>query len=151
MGVLITLILLLDQSIKIWVKTSFGHTPVNIFGDWFRMIYVENTGMAFGTTFGSGIWPKLTLSLLRVCAIVFIFFYLRKKIREGVSVEFTIIGSLILAGAIGNLLDSMFYDFIFTFDPCYYYNFQEGSHIYYNCDYIGQVELRPKGFLLGMW
>ena len=149
MGVIITLILVLDQVIKIWVKTTFDHTPVNVFGQWFRMVYVENSGMAFGTTFGSGIWPKLTLSILRIAVIIAIFIYLYRKIKEGVKIEFIVVSSIILAGAIGNLLDSMFYDYLFTFDPCYYYNFQPGSGIFYNCDFIGQVELRPKGFLLG--
>lgn len=147
-GALIALILLLDQTIKIWVKSSFDHTPINVFGEWFRMVYVENPGMAFGTTFGAGIWPKLTLSLLRVFAIGAITYFLIKKIKEGVSTEFVIVGALILSGATGNLLDSMFYDYIFAFDPCYYYNFQEGSKIYHECGFMGTVEIRPQGFLL---
>jgi signal peptidase II len=113
------------------------------------MIYVENPGMAFGTTFGAGIWPKLTLSLLRIGAIVAIVIYIIKKIKAGVSTEFVIVAGLVLSGATGNLIDSMFYDFFFQFDPCYYYNFQEGSGIYHQCDFFGKVEIRPKGFLFG--
>lgn len=148
-GALVALILLIDQVIKIWVKSTFDHTPINVFGEWFRMIYVENPGMAFGTTFGAGIWPKLTLSLLRVGAITAISIYIYRKIKEGVTLEFVIVAGLVLSGAIGNLIDSMFYDFIFTFDPCYYYNFQEGSGIYHSCDFFGKVEVRPQGFLMG--
>ncbi|MBN9292661.1 MAG: signal peptidase II [Flavobacteriia bacterium] len=147
-GAFIALILLIDQLVKFWVKGSFDHTPINIFGNWFRMVYVENPGMAFGTTFGSGIWPKLTLSILRIAAISAITLFIIRKIKEGVTTEFVIVGSLILGGATGNLLDSMFYDFIFPFDPCYYYNFQEGSGIFHDCKFLGQVEIRPKGFLL---
>lgn len=148
-GALVALILLLDQATKIWVKSTFDHTPINIFGSWFRMIYVENPGMAFGTTFGAGIWPKLILSLLRIGAITAIIIYITRKIKEGVSLEFVIVAGLVLSGAVGNLIDSMFYDFIFKFDPCYYYNFQEGSGIYHNCDFFGKVEVRPRGFLFG--
>ncbi len=148
-GALVALILLIDQVIKIWVKSSFDNTPINIFGEWFRMVYVENPGMAFGTTFGAGIWPKLTLSLLRIGAIIAIIFYVLKRIKEGVSTEFVIVGGLVLSGALGNLVDSMFYDFIFTFDPCYYYNFQEGSGIFNDCQFFGKVEVRPQGFLMG--
>lgn len=148
-GALVALILVIDQVIKIWVKSSFDNTPINIFGEWFRMIYVENPGMAFGTTFGAGIWPKLTLSLLRIAAIVAITIYIFKRIKEGVTTEFVIVGGLVLSGAIGNLVDSMFYDFIFTFDPCYYYNFQEGSGIFHDCAFFGKVEVRPQGLLMG--
>lgn len=148
-GALVALILLIDQAVKIWVKSTFDHTPINIFGEWFRMIYVENPGMAFGTTFGAGVWPKLTLSILRIVAISAITFYIFKKIKEGVSTEFVIVGGMILSGAVGNLIDSMLYDFIFTFDPCYYYNFQEGSGIFHSCGFFGEVEIRPQGFLMG--
>lgn len=149
-GALVALILFIDQVVKIWVKSTFeDSTPINIFGEWFRMVYVENPGMAFGTTFGAGMWPKLTLSLLRIGAITAIFIYLFKKIKSGVSTEFVIVGALVLSGAIGNLIDSMLYDFIFKFDPCDYYNFQEGSKIFHECDFYGKVEIRPRGFLLG--
>lgn len=148
LGIIVFLILILDQSIKFWVKSTFDQTPINVFGDWFRMIYVENPGMAFGTTFGAGIWPKLILSILRIGAITAIIFYLLKKLKTENNLELAIVGAFILGGAAGNLLDSMFYDFIFPFDPCYYYNFQEGSKIFYNCSFLGEVEIRPKGFLL---
>lgn len=149
LSAIVVAILLIDQIFKIWVKSTFDQSPVNLIGDWFRMIYVENPGMAFGTTFGSGAWPKLSLSVLRIVAITFISIYIIKQIKQQVSLEFVIVGGMILGGATGNLLDSMLYDFIFQFDPCYYYNFQEGSGILQDCGLFGQVEVRPHGFLLG--
>ena len=61
--IIVTAILALDQIIKIYVKTNFGpNESVPIFGDWFVMHYTENPGMAFGTTFGSSIWAKLSIT-----------------------------------------------------------------------------------------
>lgn len=147
--IIVFAILVVDQLFKIWVKSTFDHSPINLIGEWFRMVYVENPGMAFGTTFGSGIWPKLTLSILRIVAIIFISNYILKLIKKGVSIEFVIVGALILGGATGNLLDSMLYDFIFPFDPCYFYNFQEGSGVFHDCALYGTMEIRQHGFLLG--
>ena len=68
-GALIALILFLDQWLKIWVKTSFaqsGEDYIDLAGTWLRLTYVENQGMAFGTTFGSSIWAKLSLSILNL-------------------------------------------------------------------------------------
>lgn len=149
LGIIVFSILLIDQLLKLWVKSTFDQSPVNLLGNWFRMVYVENPGMAFGTTFGSGPWPKLTLSTLRITAIILIVLYIIKQIKLKVNTEFIIIAALILGGATGNLLDSMFYDFIFPFDPCYYYNFQEGSGILHSCTNYGLIEIRPHGFLMG--
>ena len=150
-GAVVALILLLDQVIKIWVKTSFDITddPVNIAGDWFRLIYVENQGMAFGTTFGSSIWAKLALSIFRIIAICGIGYYLVKQARAGMRTEFLIAIGFIFAGATGNLLDSMFYDFIFPYDPCISFNHLTGSGIKSDCGFFGQIETRHTGFLLG--
>ena len=72
-GIVVFLVLLLDQAIKIYVKTSFSSNESHfIFGEWFGLNYIENPGMAFGKTFGSEIWHKLALSLFRVTAIIFI-------------------------------------------------------------------------------
>lgn len=148
-GAVVALILLLDQLIKIWVKSTFTGEPVNIFGDWFRMVYVENPGMAFGTTFGGGIWGKLALSLFRIAAIIAIIYYMLKQARSGVKLEFLLVLGLVLAGATGNLLDSMFYDFIFPYDPCYSFNMHPGSGIWSDCGIYGKVETRQTGFLFG--
>ncbi|MDX1653032.1 MAG: signal peptidase II [Brumimicrobium sp.] len=150
------LVLLIDQIVKIWVKTSFDYDDpsVNLLGDWFQLNYVENQGMAFGATLGGGIWGKLILSLFRLIAIVAITIYILKQIRRAVRLEFLIVTGLVLAGAMGNLLDSMFYDFIFShqFDPCIPYNQLEGSGIWAECSYYGYtepVEIRHRGFLFG--
>lgn len=142
------LILFLDQWIKFWAKGSLmTEGPVNIFGDWFRLVYVENPGMAFGYTFGAGIWAKLALSIFRLFAVFVIIYYIIKKARENTKLEVLIVLGLVLAGTAGNLIDSMFYDFIFPFDPCYTYNLQEGSGIWRECGIFGKVEVRPTGFL----
>jgi len=114
--------------------------------------YTENPGMAFGQTFGASMWAKLSLSLFRIVAIGLIVRYLWKQMKQGVSREFLIVVSLVLAGATGNLLDSMFYDLFFTLDPCVPFNQLAGSGHKAVChaghfDYA--VELRHQGFLFG--
>jgi signal peptidase II len=154
-GALIALILFLDQWLKIWVKTSFaqsGEDYYNLAGSWLRLTYVENQGMAFGTTFGSSIWSKLSLSIFRVFAIGGIAWYWYKEAKAGRKLEFLIAIGFVFAGAVGNLIDSMFYDFIFKFDPCLIYNQLQGSGIQAVChtkflDY--PVEVRKQGFLFG--
>ena len=76
------------------------------------MEYTENQGMAFGTTFGASKWAKLSLSIFRIVAIVAISVYLVQQAKRYMKLEFLIAIGLILAGATGNLIDSMFYDFI---------------------------------------
>lgn len=150
-------ILLLDQIVKIWIKTSFAFDDpsVPLLGDWFQLNFVENQGMAFGTQLGGGMWGKLTLSIFRIVAIAAIIYYILKQIKKtDVKLEFLIVSGLVLAGATGNLFDSMFYDFIFRdyFDPCISYNQVEGSGIFQECNYYGyteMVEVRHRGFLFG--
>ncbi|MDD2982143.1 MAG: signal peptidase II [Crocinitomicaceae bacterium] len=149
-GIIVALILILDQCLKIWVKTTFDNEPINLLGEWFRMVYVENPGMAFGTTFGGGIWGKLALSLFRIAAIVGLAYYWMKQSKAGAKLEFLIVIGLIFAGALGNLIDSMFYDYIFVYEPCYSYNLHEGSGIWSDCGtFWGKVETRQTGFLFG--
>lgn len=148
-GAVVALILLLDQLIKVWIKTSFTEDSVNIFGDWFRLIYVENPGMAFGTTFGSGMWAKLALSIFRIVAITGIAIYWFKQAKAGMKLEFLIAIGFIFAGATGNLIDSMVYDFIFPYDPCMIFNQMPGSGIVSDCGFLGEIETRHTGFLLG--
>lgn len=154
-SVVILFILLLDQVIKIWIKSNFQYTDpeIPLLGDWFVLNYVENQGMAFGTTLGSGAWGKLLLSVFRIFAIGAIIYYLYKQIKANAPLEFLIVIGLVLAGATGNLLDSMFYDFIFEFDPCLSFNHLEGSGNFGECEYfegyVETFELRNKGFLFG--
>jgi signal peptidase II len=151
----ILFVLILDQVFKIWIKSTFQYTDpsIPILGDWFVLNYVENQGMAFGTTLGSGAWGKLLLSLFRIVAIGAIVYYLIKQIKDGARLEFLIVIGLILAGATGNLIDSMFYDYIFEFDPCLSFNQLEGSGNFGECVYFEgyseTVELRNTGFLYG--
>jgi signal peptidase II len=114
--------------------------------------YTENPGMAFGQTFGASMWAKLSLSLFRIVAIGLIIRYLLKQIKLGTSKEFLIVVSLVLAGATGNLLDSMFYDLFFNIDPCIPFNQLAGSGHKAICHaghFNYAVELRHQGFLFG--
>jgi signal peptidase II len=149
-GALVALILLLDQLVKIYVKTHFQPgDSVNVFGDWFVIEYIENQGMAFGTTFGNQIWHKLALSIFRIFAIGGICYYWYQQAKAGVRREFLVAIGLILAGATGNLIDSMFYDYAFPYDPCMGYNHLEGSGVYADCGFFGKIETKHRGFLLG--
>ncbi len=146
----VLIILIVDQAVKIWVKSSFEPDEhVNVFGDWFRMYYIENQGMAFGTTFGASIWSKLGLSIFRIFAIGGIAYYFWKQLQKGVRTELLLAIGLIFAGATGNLIDSALYDFIFTYDPCLSFNHLEGSGVVSDCGIFGKIETRHTGFLLG--
>jgi signal peptidase II len=149
-GAIVALILLLDQLIKIYVKTHFSPGEVvPVFGDWFVLDYTENPGMAFGTTFGSAKWHKLALSIFRIIAITGICYFWYQQAKMGAKRGFLISLGLILAGATGNLIDSMFYDFVFHYNPCMPFNYLEGSGIISDCGMFGQIETRHTGFLLG--
>lgn len=152
-GGIIFLILLIDQLLKIYVKTHFqlGETHP-VIGNWFVMEYIENRGMAFGTSFGNKAWHKLALSIFRIAAVIALIYYWIKKAKEGMKLSFLLPLGLIIAGAMGNLLDSMYYDFYFHYDPCFPYNIQEGSGIWVDCNVWGfpeRLETKPQGFLFG--
>lgn len=149
-GGIVAAILLIDQIVKIYVKTHFlPNDSVPVFGDWFKLYYVENQGMAFGTTFGSGGWAKLGLSIFRIIAIIGIGYYWFKQAQRGARRELLLAIGLVFAGAFGNLIDSMFYDFIFPYDPCNnHFNQLEGSGIH-DCLSNPMLETRRTGFLFG--
>ena len=107
-------ILLADQALKFYIKTHYylGEEH-NIIGNWFRLHFVENEGMAWGWQFG-GDFGKIILTLFRMVAVILGTFYLRSIIRKRYHWGFIICASLIYAGALGNLLDSMFYSLIFS-------------------------------------
>jgi len=108
------LILLIDQIIKILVKTGmFLYQDIPVFGDWFIIKFIENNGMAFGVDL-PGDYGKLALSIFRIIAIIGIIFYMRHLIREKAPNGLLIAMSFILAGAIGNIIDSAFYGLIFN-------------------------------------
>lgn len=113
--VLVVLLLIVDQVIKILVKTrmSIGQS-IHVAGDWFQILFIENNGMAFGLQFGEN-WGKLVLSLCRLVLIVLIVLYLRKLLKRPGTPRGVLIGlAAILCGAIGNMIDSMFYGLIFS-------------------------------------
>ncbi len=112
----IAAVLVIDQAFKIYIKTHFElGEEVSVLGDWFRLHFVENNGMAFGMQL-AGSWGKMALSLFRLCAIAIIGWYLVKLCRNREDVArpgFVACVSLVLAGAIGNIIDSVFYGVIF--------------------------------------
>jgi len=105
-------ILTLDQAFKIYVKTHFHlGESVDVFS-WFKLSFVENPGMAYGINFG-GIIGKYILSTVRIALVIGIFIMLKKWASRGVSNFLIIPMSMIFAGAVGNLIDGMFYGLIF--------------------------------------
>ena len=83
-------------------------------GTWFKLHFIENKGMAFGMTILDAPVGKLILTLFRLLAVVFGFFLLKRFVNKGAHKGLIICGSLILAGALGNLIDSIFYGMIFS-------------------------------------
>lgn len=103
-------VIVIDQIIKVQVKTHFVlHESVQV-TDWFQLLFTENRGMAFGMDFIGTFF----LSLFRVVAIVFFFLLLLKKIKGREAYGLIVCLSLVIAGAVGNLIDNMFYGLIFT-------------------------------------
>ncbi len=113
--ILILLILVVDQLIKIYVKTHFAiGDDVKVLGlDWFRIHFLENKGMAFGMSFGNTI-GKFLLTLIRVVLSVAIFIYMNKLIKKGEKKIIIYSFALIFAGAVGNIIDCLFYGIIFN-------------------------------------
>ena len=118
-GTLITLFVVLllvaDQAIKFAVKLNMTiGESIPVFGNWFQICFIENNGMAFGMQFGGSL-GKLALSLFRVVLIGFIIVYLRKLIKKADTPTGILVGfSLVLVGAIGNVVDCLFYGEIFS-------------------------------------
>lgn len=112
---LIFFILLLDQTLKIWVKLNM---PLGDYFEvlglsWFHIHFIENPGMAFGIEWG-GEYGKLALSLFRIVAISFIGYMLYKLVKQEASFIVLTSIALIFAGAVGNILDSVFYGLVFS-------------------------------------
>jgi signal peptidase II len=110
---LILLILAADQALKFYIKLNYyvGEEHVMV-GDWFRLHFVENEGMAWGWKFGGDI-GKIALTLFRLAAVIWGSFLIRDFIQKKYSNGFLICAALIYAGALGNLIDSLFYGVIF--------------------------------------
>ncbi len=105
-------VLFIDQCIKLYIKANYPIGEVHRFFDWCRITFTENPGMAWGLEFG-GDYGKLALSLFRVAAVIAGAFYIKKIVSEGEHKGFIVCVSLILAGALGNILDSAFYGLLF--------------------------------------
>jgi signal peptidase II len=113
-------ILAIDQWVKYYIKTHFYlGEEINVIGDWFRLHFTENYGMAFGMEFG-GKTGKLLLTFFRIAAIGFIVWYLISLIKKQTSIAYITSWTLILAGAIGNLIDSIFYGVWFGYDTWFH-------------------------------
>ena len=113
-GVIVAIIFL-DQLLKIWVKTHLllGET-VPVLGNWFNLYFIENEGMAFGISLGQN-FGKLMLSLLRIALVVVLCWYMHKQIKKDrMDGLILTIFCLIIAGALGNIVDCLFYGIIFN-------------------------------------
>jgi len=112
---LVASLLVIDQAIKVYIKTHFQlGTSVTVFPNWFQLVFIENEGMAFGMTLMDSALGKVLLTLFRLGAVIFGFYWVRQLIKKGYGRGLLICASLILAGAAGNLIDSLFYGMIFT-------------------------------------
>ena len=110
LAVLAVLLIILDQAVKIWIKTHMViGEEFNVFGEWFKILFIENNGMAFGMELSSAKWGKLALSLFRIVAVGGIAYYIHRLVKEkapkGVLISFV----MILCGALGDIIDSLFY------------------------------------------
>ena len=106
---IVMLLLILDQALKIWIKTHLQlHESIEI-TPWFYLYFTENPGMAFGIE----VIGKLFLTLFRIVAVGFIGYFLYKLVKEQYKFGFIACVSLVLAGALGNIFDSVFYGVVF--------------------------------------
>lgn len=106
-------VLILDHWLKFYIKTQFTlGQSVTIFPNWFELHFTENPGMAFGLTLG-GKWGKIMLTLFRIVASGLIIYYIKGLIKEGTKTGTVVLLSLILAGALGNIIDSVLYGYFF--------------------------------------
>ncbi len=113
------LLVLIDQVIKIEVKTGMAlHESIRV-TDWFYISFIENNGMAYGMT----IVNKLVLSLFRIAAISVLGYYLVRQIRTNARTMYLVCLTLVFAGAVGNLIDCMFYGLVFNASSPYYVSY----------------------------
>jgi signal peptidase II len=124
--IIIAAIILLDQFLKFYVKLNFyAGEEHNVIGTWFKLHFVENEGMAWGWKFGGDV-GKITLTVFRLVAVIWGTFLIRDFINKKFHKGFIVCAALIYAGALGNLLDSMFYGVFF--DSTYnIHNFQNAG------------------------
>ena len=113
--VLVVVILIIDQLSKVYIKTNFYyHEMVPILGqDWAYLHFVENNGAAFGLSLG-GEWGKLALTTFRIVTVAFLAYFINLLIKRNENLGMIMALSLVFAGAIGNIIDSVFYGVIFS-------------------------------------
>lgn len=113
-------VLLVDQLVKLYIKTNFYlGEEIHVLGDWFRIHFTENYGMAFGLEFG-GKSGKILLTLFRLVAVGFIGWYIFDLSKKETNKWYIIAWALILSGALGNIIDSVFYGVIFGYDAWFH-------------------------------
>lgn len=125
--ILTLLILFIDQASKVYIKTNYflGEEHM-VISDWFRLHFIENEGMAYGWKLG-GEWGKMALTLFRLLAVIFGTFYIAHAVRRKFHPGFIVCATLIYAGAIGNLIDSLFYGIIFENSDPFMQNVARGA------------------------
>jgi len=137
---IVFLILIVDQIFKIAVKTNMSYgQSLPVLGNWFVIRFIENPGMAFGLDI-PGKFGKIALTLFRIVAVIGIIWYLRKLLLEKAKTGLIVCLSLVLAGAMGNIIDSAVYGFLF--DKGTIYNEQIRQWI----SYSGQASLDFSGY-----
>ena len=110
-ALIIALVIVIDQAVKIWVKTHFYYGEEVMITSWFRLLFIENNGMAFGMELGS----KLLLTLFRLIASIALIYYLwRLRNRTDIPNGYVVCFALITAGALGNVIDCVAYGLIFN-------------------------------------
>ncbi len=115
-ALLVVVLLAIDQVSKIIVKLNMTiGESIPVFGDWFQICFIENNGMAFGMQFGGGV-GKVLLTLFRLVLIGFIIYYIKRVLlKKSDTPTGVLVGvSLVLVGAIGNVIDSLFYGQLFS-------------------------------------
>ena len=118
--IIIIAVLLVDQLTKIWVKTHMHlHECIDI-TEWFKILFVENNGMAYGMELLGG---KLVLSLFRIVAISVLAYYLYKEVKRNANRLYVACVAMVWAGAVGNLIDSVFYGMIFNAASPFYVSY----------------------------
>ncbi len=115
---IVIFVILIDQISKFYIKLNFTYgEDLMVIGSWFRLHFIENEGMAFGMKLSDNSFGKLALTLFRLVAVVFGFFLIKRLVNKQYTRGLILCSALILAGAAGNLIDSMFYGLIFTESP----------------------------------
>lgn len=112
-ALIIFLVLFADQALKIWIKTNMYLGQEFHIADWFIIHFTENPGMAFGFEFG-GDYGKPILTVFRILVVAGILYWLRNLIRQNIKPIGIVSVSLIFAGAMGNIIDSLFYGMLFS-------------------------------------